>query len=125
MRRNPSIALNGIDPSRARKIKLARASRNPSTKLDGIARHLFFMKLGVKLGRFFIKFVSKPSPKLTVLARSARLSEKYKNGFVQVIIDSRTNPLFTIISLVLRAGIEPARPQGTQDFLTSYGFRRL
>jgi len=26
---------------------------------------------------------------------------------------------------VLRAGIEPARPQGTQDFLTSYGFRRL
>jgi len=27
--------------------------------------------------------------------------------------------------LVLRAGIEPARPQGTQDFLTSYGFRRL
>ncbi len=27
--------------------------------------------------------------------------------------------------MVLRAGIEPARPQGTQDFLTSYDFRRL
>ena len=27
--------------------------------------------------------------------------------------------------MVLRAGIEPARPQGTQDFLTCYGFRRL
>jgi len=26
---------------------------------------------------------------------------------------------------VLRAGIEPARPQGTQDFLTNYSFRRL
>ena len=26
--------------------------------------------------------------------------------------------------MVLRAGIEPARPQGTQDFLTNYGFRR-
>ncbi|MGI8640911.1 MAG: hypothetical protein ACR2MG_13325 [Pyrinomonadaceae bacterium] len=25
---------------------------------------------------------------------------------------------------MLRAGIEPARPQGTQDFLTNYGFRR-
>lgn len=27
--------------------------------------------------------------------------------------------------MVLRAGIEPARPQGTQDFLTNYDFRRL
>jgi len=27
--------------------------------------------------------------------------------------------------MVLRAGIEPARPQGTQDFLTNYGFNRL
>jgi hypothetical protein len=26
--------------------------------------------------------------------------------------------------MVLRAGIEPARPQGTQDFLTNYDFCR-
>ena len=30
-----------------------------------------------------------------------------------------------IFLMVLGAGIEPARPQGTQDFLTCYGFRRL
>jgi len=29
------------------------------------------------------------------------------------------------LQMVLRAGIEPARPQGTQDFLTSYDFHRL
>ena len=34
-------------------------------------------------------------------------------------------PFFINLKLVLRAGIEPARPLRTQDFLTSYGFRRL
>jgi hypothetical protein len=69
-------------------VKLAQMRRNQSTALDGIDCQLFFMKPGVKLERFFIKFVSKPSPKISVLGRLARLSVQLKIQYESLFTES-------------------------------------
>ena len=66
--------------------------RNPSTALDGIAGESPLMKPGVKLQRFFIKLVSKPSPKQSVLPAFPALPVYIQAEFLSMIIGSQANP---------------------------------